>query len=153
MTTVGSFLKHHPRFDGDVVIVHDGLSPEQWGYLEALSDRVRLEPLSPALRELLLHLQPRLRSPKLLAQLYVLDIFRLTDYRKVLFCDADLLFRQPIDELFDTDVDLLCCGDHAHFEGRGRNPATYAATDAAGALERPFRVQQRIPGHRRTVDR
>ena len=139
-TTVGSFLRHHPRFDGDVVVVHDGsLSRESRGYLEAVSDRVRFEPVARALRDRLrpLALAPGFSSARL-TRLYSLEAFRLTGYRKVLFCDADLLFRGPVDELFDSDADLLCCGDVAHLRGFRREPATYHVTRAEEGLDRTF---------------
>ena len=72
------------------------------------------------------------------AKLYSLDAFRLSGYRKVLFCDADLLFRQPVYELFDADADLLCCGDGTHLRNRRRDADTWADTDAPGAMDRTF---------------
>ena len=139
LTTIGSFLKHHPRFDGDIVVMHDGLTGGSRRYLETLGDRVRIEPLSAPLLDRLAGLGPDFRrSPGRLAQLYALDAFRLTGYRKVLFCDADLLFRAPIDELFDADAELLCCADGAHIRGRGRDPTTFAETGAPDALDRTF---------------
>ena len=44
----------------------------------------------------------------------------------MLLCDADLLFRQPIDELFDADAELLCCGDGPYLRGLSRNAAACA---------------------------
>ena len=49
VVTVGSFLKAHPDFDGDVVIIHDGLAEEHRETLHALSGRVRFAPVSPEL--------------------------------------------------------------------------------------------------------
>ena len=138
-TTVGSFLRHHPRFDGDVVVLHDGgLSPESRGYLESLSDRVRFEPVARRLRDRLTRLEAATKfSAARLTDFYSLEAFRLTGYRKVLFCDADLLFRAPVDELFDSDADLLCCGEIAHVRGLRRDRATFAMTSAEG-LDRTF---------------
>ena len=135
-TTVGSFLRHHPRFDGDVVVHDGGLSRESRGYLEALSGRVRLEPLARALGDRLaaLAVDPRF-PPARLMQLCSLEAFRQTGHRKVLFCDADLLFRAPVDELFDDDADLLCCGDGAHVRGLRRAPATFQPTCAQEGLD------------------
>ena len=50
LTAVGSFLQQHPCFEGDVVVIHDGLPRESQAYLEALSDRVHA-PVCDALRE------------------------------------------------------------------------------------------------------
>ena len=71
LTAVGSFLERHPRFDGDVVVIHDGLSHEARGYLEALSDRLRLEPVAPALQNRLAGLPDDFNpSPGRCAQFY-----------------------------------------------------------------------------------
>ncbi len=50
LTAVGSFLQQHPCFEGDVVVIHDGLPRESQAYLEALSDRVHA-PVCDALQE------------------------------------------------------------------------------------------------------
>ena len=158
-TTVGSFLRHHPGFDGDVVVVHDGgLSGDSRGYLEALSDRVRFEPVARALRDRLAPLATDSGfSSARLTQFYSLEAFRQTGYRKVLFCDADLLFRAPLDELFDDDADLLCCGDGVHVRGLRREPATFLPTLAGEGLDRTFNsgfmlIDGRLPGPRSYSD-
>ena len=139
LTAVGSFLQQHPCFEGDVVVVHDGLSRESQAYLEALSDRVRLEAVSAALIERLAGLKSELNLPShSVAQFFALEAFRLTGYRRVLFCDADLLFRRPIGEIFAAGAELLCCGDGPYVRGRRRNTMTYAETDAADGLDRTF---------------
>ncbi len=139
LTAVGSFLQQHPCFEGDVVVVHDGLPRESQAYLEALSDRVRLEPVSAALLERLAGLKSESNfTPHHVGQLYALEAFRLTGYRRVLFCDADLLFRRPIGEVFAADAELLCCGDGPTVRGRRRDTLTYAETDAADGLGRTF---------------
>ena len=78
------------------------------------------------------------------ARFFAIEALRLTGYRKVLFCDSDLLFRAPVGELFDTDEALLCCGDRAVLEDRHRDAATFlrmqpeSGEDAAAVLERTF---------------
>ena len=145
LVTVGSFLKHHPDFDGDVVIIHDGLDERQRGYLGALSDRVRFVPVSSELRERLARVGAAIpRFARTLAEFYPLEAYRLTGYRKLLLCDGDLLFRQPIDELFDSEEALLCCGELAYLSGRRRDAATFALLDdsapppPSGVLDRTF---------------
>ncbi len=141
LTTVGSFLQQHPGFGGDIVVIHDGLSRESRGYLEALSDRVRFEAVSGALRGRLELLPPSFHTfSGRQARLYTLEAFRLTGYRKVLLCDADLLFRQPIGDLLEAEGELVCCGDWARLRGLSRDPATFAFVDphAEGALEGTF---------------
>ena len=138
---LGTFLKHHPRFDGEVVVIHDGLSAASREALAPLSERLRFEPVSPELRDRLARLsaeQPRLRDR--LAHFYSLEAFRLHGYRKVLYCDGDLLFRAPIAELFDSRDALICCGDSPHLRGLPRDAVTYLP------VEDPF--GRRAPGGR-----
>ena len=133
---LGTFLKHHPRFDGDVVVIHDGLSAASREALTPLSERLRFEPVSPELRDRLAHLsagQPRFRDR--LAHFYSLEAFRLRGYRKVLYCDGDLLFRASIAELFDSRDALICCGDSPHLRDLPRDAATFLPVDDAFGRE------------------
>ena len=145
LVTVGSFLKHHPDVDGDVVIIHDGLDEQQRAPLAALSDRVRFVSVSSELRERLVRIGAVLpRFAKRLSEFHQLEAYRLTGYRKLLLCDGDLLFRKPVGELFVSEDALLCAGDPAYLSGRDLDAATFALlddpTDAgpAGALDSTF---------------
>ena len=92
LVLLGSFLKHHPRFDGDLVIIHDALPQAARDALQALSDRVRFETVSTRLRDRLAHLaagHPAFAGGR--EYLYSLEAFRLHGYRKVLFYDSDVL--------------------------------------------------------------
>ena len=130
LVTVGSFLKHHPDFAGDVVLIHDGLDERQRAYLAALSDRVRFVPVSVELRERLTRVGAALpRFAPILSRLYAFEAYRLTGYRKLLLCDGDLLFRQPIEELFASEDALLCCGESAYLRGLSRDITTFALLD------------------------
>lgn len=109
---IGTFLKHDPGFDGDVVIVHDRLPDAHRDVLSAASDRVRFEAVSFELRARLASLgaaDPAFRAK--LPTFFLLEAFRPSGYRRVLCCDADLLFRAPVAELFDADEMLICCCD------------------------------------------
>ena len=144
---LGSFRAHHPEFEGDVVVLHNGLSEESRRVLSTVGGPVRFEPVRPALVERVAHLATaypgRLHSQ---ATFHTIDAFRLGGYRKVLFYDSDVLFQGPVGELFDTDAALLCCGDLDLAMGKVRDAETLQpiARTAAGAgqgrpvLERPF---------------
>ena len=124
---LGTFLKHHPGFDGDVVIAHDGLPEAYRDVLSAASDRVRFEPVSFELRARLARLgaaDPAFRAT--LPTFFLLEAFRLSGYRKVLCCDADLLFRASVAELFDADEMLYCCRDGVSLQGLVLDAATFA---------------------------
>ena len=146
---LGSFRAHHPGFEGDVVVLHDGLSEASRTVLAAVGGRVRFEPIRPALVERVARLQaayPPGRVDDASAVFHVIDAFRLGGYRKVLLYDTDVLFQGPVGELFDTDAALLCCGDLNFAIGEVRDAETLLpiARTAAGAgrgrpvLERPF---------------
>ena len=135
-----SFRRHHPSFDGDVVVIHDDLPRHQRKCLQAACGTIRYERVSDALRQRLDALraaQPRLAHR--LGEFYCLEAFRLGGYRKVLFYDADVLFRASVDELFRSPALLLCRGDEAHLRGQCRDAATFAPVACAeDTLRRTF---------------
>ena len=125
LVMIGTFLKHHPGFDGDVVVVQDGLSAASRAMLQAAFGRLRFEAVSPEMKDRVERLDTvrhlfRYRT----ASLYSLEAFRLTGYRKVLCCDSDLLFQGCIAELFDSTEALLCCGDRWFLRGQALDAAT-----------------------------
>ena len=145
LVTLRSFLTHHPRFDGDIVVIHDNLSAANRAVLTAAIDGVRFEPVSPMLRARLPGLcAARPDFAPRLAQFYSLEAFRLRGYRKVLFYDSDVLVQAPVDDLFDRAEDLLCSGDEVALRGWRRDAASFAplppgeAGGAAGVFERTF---------------
>ncbi len=147
LVLIGSFLRRHPGFAGDIVVVHDSGLPEPLReVLAAAFDGVRFHPVSPELvdRAERVHaaLPQRGFTP---ARFFALEAFRLGGYRKVLFCDSDLLFRAPVDSLFDSPQALLCCGDKAYLEGR---PGERARRVRLQVLAR--RAGAGAPAHRRS---
>lgn len=145
VVAVTSFLKQHPGFGGGIVLFHDGLPEALRTTLAEAFPPLRFEPVSRELRERLARLGaavPPLRER--LPRFYSLEAFRIGGYRKVLWCDCDLLFRQPIDDLFEMEDALVCCGDKVFLSGRCRDAATYrpieepSGAGPGGAVERTF---------------
>ena len=160
MVAIASFLKQHPGFAGEMVLFHDGLPEERRAALTRAFPPLRFEPVNPELRERLTRLgadRPDLRAK--LPDFYSLEAFRLDGYRKVLYCDCDLLFRRPIDDLFEREDALLCCGDGVFLRGGCHDAATYrpihspSQAGAQGVLERTFGcglllIDERLTGER-----
>ena len=137
LVAIGSFLRQHPGFAGDIVVIHDGLSETSREVLAALSERLTPRAAGTELRERIARLDESFTLQHR-AQLLSLEAFRLTGYRKVLLCDADILFLQPVSDLFDLDSELVGCGDGASVRGLRRVSATFVETDDPGALDRTF---------------
>ena len=145
LVMIASFLKAHPGFAGDVAVIHDGLADKSQRRLQALCDRMRFVAVSNGLKQRLQRLgAEHPRFIPILSHLYAFEAYRLAEYRKLLLCDGDLLFQQPIDELFSAEGALLCCGDWVCIRGGRRDAATFeplagtAAAGRAGTLERTF---------------
>ena len=145
LVTLRSFLTHHPRFDGDIVVIHDNLSAANRSVLTAAIDGVQFEPISPRLRARLAVL--RAACPDFahrLAPLYSLEAFRLQGYRKVLVYDSDVLVQAPVDDLFDLSEPLLGCGDAVVLHDKRRDAASFAPLSPGmpagptGVLEQTF---------------
>ena len=133
LVLIDSFLRRHPGFDGEIVVIHDGLPGKARAVLAAAFDGVRFAPVSSALRERAdrlcaalphLHMHP--------AQFWIFEAFRLTGAAKVLSCDSDLLFRASVEELFGSKEDLLCCGDLAFLAGQRVDAATFLPVEPTG---------------------
>ena len=140
VVAIGSFRRHHPDFDGDVVVLHDDLPQYQRERLHAACGDIRFEPASVELRQRLNVLgaaQPPLAHR--LGEFLCLEAFRLSGYRKVLYYDSDVLFQASVAELFRSPSLLLGRGDEAWLRGQCRDAATFAPTpDPSGALLRTF---------------
>ena len=134
LVLIDSFLRRHPGFDGEIVVIHDGLPERARAVLAATSDAVRFTRVRPALRERAERLCAALAPlPMCPAQFWILEAFRLTGAAKLLLCDSDLLFRAPVDELFGSTDELLCCGDLPFLHGRRVDADTFLSVDPAAA--------------------
>jgi lipopolysaccharide biosynthesis glycosyltransferase len=139
---INSFLKHHPWFRGDLVVIHDNL-PEEAQLMFSAFRRVKFlrvgEEIKGRLRDLA-RAVPRLRLETKADRFYSLEVFRLAGYSGVIFMDSDILVLGDLHHLLaqgDTDeaVPLLCCGDHCHYRGIPRDAGTFLPLETgSGAL-------------------
>ena len=137
---LGSFRAHHPGFEGDVVVLHDGLSEASRTVLAAVGGRVRFEPVRPELTDRVARLReayPHWIRPS--AVFHAIHAFRLDGYRKVLFYDSDVLFQEPVGELFGAGGEaLLCCGDQSSLADGVRDAETLRPLERGAAdADRP----------------
>ena len=124
---LSSFLAHNPWFDGDLVVVDDGLSPAGAAAL-ARFPRLRLEPIDARLDARLADLiTSGVLPPAKRTVLCSLASFGLPGYRRVLKLDSDIVCTGNAAELFTRAEPLVCAFDQAHFRHEIRDLATYAA--------------------------
>lgn len=113
--TLASFLAHNPDFPGDIVLYHDGLPASDLAALQQIVPRLRAEPLSPL--AICAHLgasgaasPPTITAacgqihPYILAKFEMFD--RLAEYQQLVWFDADLLIRAPLDHLWQGKAPL-----------------------------------------------
>ena len=155
-----SFLQQHPGFCGGMLLFHNKLSAKRRAALARACPALRPEPVRPALRRRLAAFADwPLAKRRWLSSFYCLEAFRIAGYRKVLYCDSDLLFRGPVWELFDRREALICCGDSVSMEGGCRDAVSFqplaspALAGAKGALEQTFNsglllIDERLTGER-----
>ena len=140
VVAISSFRRHHPDFNGDVVVIHDDIPQHQQEDLQAVCGDICFEQMSAELRQRVDALgaaQPRLAHR--LGEFLCLEAFRLGDYSKVLYYDSDVLFRASVSELFRSSALLLCRSDEAWLRGQCRDAATFAPTPCrVGTLRRTF---------------
>lgn len=127
---IGSFLHRHPTFDGDVAIIEHQLAPGSKAPLQAAFPKAKFLAVGPALARAVERLQAELPHLRVNASRFAcLEAFRLAGYRKVLYCDSDLLFRAPVADLLAADGALICCGDSSVANGQQLDAETYRPID------------------------
>ena len=116
-----SFVALNPWFKGDIVVIHGGLDRRYREYLAQVHDRVHFLDVGPELQGRVNEITRLFPESTAQARFYSLEAFRLRRYDKVLFCDSDVLFRRPVQELFALPQPLVACGDGPHHSGRARS--------------------------------
>lgn len=106
-----SFLKYNPKFDGDIVVIHDGLPEQHQRRLSRLADIKFVEPdarLRDAIDSLVAQ-ESRLEG--IYRRLFSLEVFRLSEYQRVVYMDSDIYCSGDVSELFNASEALLACPD------------------------------------------
>jgi len=144
MVMLHSFRRTNPWFDGDIHVLHDGLSTEHQALLADTFPRLRCGPVSPELHarlDTLLAAKPD-RAPRR-ARFYFLDAYRFAEYDRLLIADSDLLFLDDVSALFRVDAPLAACGDRVQRGGGVRDAISFEVLtgpvpEGVTAIERPF---------------
>ena len=121
-----SFLESNPWFAGDLVVIHDGLERLDLAKFEAFAADVEFLPVAQTTQEKLTELSADLPGlGNRLARFYSIEVFRLANYDRVMFCDCDMLFLDSVEKLFQQDAPLLASPDGPVLRGNGRDPITF----------------------------
>lgn len=148
LVMIHSFLKHNPWFgkaNSDIVIIHDGLSHRLQRYPHCFKN-VRWLRVGDRLSQKVNDLcdgVPLLNLEYKRQRFHSLELFRLEGYRKVLFCDSDILFLASISQLFTGSGEpdkLLCCGDLHYYTGTPVDAVTLlpGGNGAGDSIENTF---------------
>lgn len=116
-----SFHKYNPNFDGDVIVVCDDLPEEHRDRLLRLGP-VKFESPDPRLRSAVTALcnkEPSLQD--IYRRLFSLEVFRLSNYQRVVYLDSDIYCSGDLSELFTATEPLLACPDGFAYGDRLRS--------------------------------
>jgi lipopolysaccharide biosynthesis glycosyltransferase len=125
LVLLSSFLRRNPWFEGDIVIIQQGLPDHARRRLSRFRN-VRFHDVGPALTARLAAVAAR--HPALERKLpifFSLEAFNLPAYRRVVKLDGDLVCLGDATPLFEHDGAFLACPDQAYFWGRVRDARTY----------------------------
>lgn len=127
MTMLFSFLKTNSWFKGDVIIICKDLPVKMVDDFH-MFDRVKLiEPSDDLLNQIekLVIEMPKFQN--LGARFYSLEVFRLSDYKKILFLDSDMIVVKSVSELFELPDSFYASAQLCFYKGKGRNNASFIA--------------------------
>lgn len=136
-----SFLKHHPNYKGHFVVIHDDL-PQQLQKELATQFSVQFEQVSKTLKSKLIELA--INCPQIsnrLQRFWSLELFRLTDYKKVLFLDSDILCKGNLYELLSLKDEFSAVADLSYYREKGRDRLSFelkSSNQEAASLKKTF---------------
>lgn len=120
-----SFLQNNPGFEGDLLVIHDGLSKllqERLLQLFPITFVNVSSELKGSVKKLVAQ-QPHYANRY--ARFWSLEAFNLQKYETVLFMDSDTLCRKNLDELFKSTAPFAAAPDRGFHEGVGRHFYTF----------------------------
>lgn len=140
-----SFLNHHPNFKGDFVVIHNQL-PQRLQAELTKQFSVKFKQVSKELQLKLTDLAvscPQYNNK--LQRFWSLELFRLKQYKNVLFLDSDIICRGNLEELFrlEDDYTFAACADLSFYRGQFRDKISFelkslAQMELANSFEKTF---------------
>jgi lipopolysaccharide biosynthesis glycosyltransferase len=127
LTMIKSFMNENAWFEGDIIVIHDGLTDQTATALKYHWPDIILRKVGSDLAQRMAAVAAAAgwQSNKQL-QFASLEIFALEGYGRVIFCDSDMLFLASIEHLLSIDAPLIACGDGANFRGNLRRMSDFA---------------------------
>ncbi len=106
-----SFLKFNSWFQGDLIVVEDGLPGHARDSLARLGSVQFCAP-DRRLQQQIATLCARVPKLKnVYKRFYSFEVFRMTGYRRAVYVDSDVYCAGPVDALFTSSEPLLACPD------------------------------------------
>lgn len=136
-----SFLKHHPNFKGEFVVIHNQL-PQYLQIALRKSFPVKFEQVSQELLFKLTELSLSCQQfSNKLTRFWSIELFRLKQYSKILFLDSDILCKGNLGNLMKLEDQFVAVADLSHYKGRFRDRSTFefsALVNATSVFQRTF---------------
>jgi lipopolysaccharide biosynthesis glycosyltransferase len=126
LVLINSFLRHNPWFDGDIVVISDGLDQPQQEALRIFPHVIFHQPDDDLLIRIghLCNSVPGLTAKR--RRFYSIEAFNLAGYDRLLFFDSDILVTGNIEHVLFNDESLLACSDQPTRQpGKVRSRTTF----------------------------
>lgn len=119
LVMIDSFVRHHPDFEGPIIVIHDeSLGTDAMGALAEAFAQIEFHRVREATRQRIRQLvKAKTNLASRQRRFYSLEAFALSFTGRVLFCDADLLFQAPITEFLERPEPLVATPDRATLSG------------------------------------
>ncbi|MEM1319714.1 MAG: glycosyltransferase [Bacteroidota bacterium] len=120
-----SFLQNNPWFDGDVILISQGLEQIYTRYFQIFPQLIyeEVDPEIVSRTDRLCEQHEQFAQRR--AQFYSLQLLRLRGYDKLLFLDSDMVIVGDLRPVFEREEPFLACADGFYYKGWYRDAKTY----------------------------
>lgn len=120
-----SFLKHHPKFVGDLIVIHNNLPINKQEELTDLFDVNFVQIGEELVRTIQNLVDVKNELENRYQRFWSLEVFKLKQYDHLLFLDSDILCRDSLQHLFDLSHGISACPDMSFYEGISRDRISF----------------------------